>query len=111
MTAAQVDVVRRFNRAYTPRIGALDSSFLGSGLPLGAARVLFEVGVDGAAVRELRARLGLDSGYLSRLLRDLERAGLVRVAPHASDRRRRVATLTTAGRRKWRTLDRRSDEI
>jgi DNA-binding MarR family transcriptional regulator len=105
----QVDTVRRFNRTYTPRIGALDDSFLGSGLPLAAARLLFEIGPDGATVRDLRRRTGLDSGYVSRLLRRLEDAGLVELGPDPADRRRRLCRLTVAGRRRWDTLDRRSD--
>lgn len=107
----QVDTVRRFNRTYTPRIGALDDSFLGSGLPLAAARLLFEIGPDGAAVRDLRRRTGLDSGYVSRLLRRLEDAGLVELGPDQADRRRRLCRLTAAGRRRWDTLDRRSDAV
>ena len=69
------DTLRRFNRTYTQRIGALDDSFLGLGLPLGEARLVFEIGTAGAGVGELRERLGLDSGYLSRLLRGLEARG------------------------------------
>lgn len=107
----QVQTVRRFNRTYTPRIGALGDSFLGSGLPLGAARLLFEIGPDGAAVLDLRHRLGLDSGYLSRLLRRLESGGLVRVGPDPADRRRRVCRLTRAGLRRWSQLDVRSDAV
>ncbi len=103
-------VLRRFNRSYTQRIGALDDSYLGIGLPLGAARVLFETG-DGCAVRELRERLGLDSGYLSRVLRELERRGLVEVSPDARDRRRRQVRPTAAGTRTRSTLDRRSDQL
>lgn len=106
-----VEVVRGFNRTYTQRIGALSTSFLGTGLPLGAARVLFEIGRDGASVRELRARLGLDSGYLSRLLRELEQDGLVGVRADRSDQRRRIATLTALGRRRWQQLDAKSDAI
>ena len=75
------EVLRRFNRTYTQRIGALDESFLGLGLPLGAARLVFEIGEAGATVRDLRARLGLDSGHLARQLRRLEDDGLVTVAP------------------------------
>ena len=92
------DVLRRFNRTYTQRIGALDESFLGLGLPLGSARLVFEVGEAGATVRDLRARLGLDSGHLARQLRRLEDDGLVRVAPDAEDRRRRTVRLTAKGR-------------
>lgn len=102
--------LRRFNRTYTQRIGALDESFLGTGRPLGVSRLLFEIGPDGASVRELRDRLDLDSGYLTRLLRRLTDEGLVDVHPDPADRRRRVATLTPAGRRSWRELDDRSQE-
>jgi DNA-binding MarR family transcriptional regulator/GNAT superfamily N-acetyltransferase len=105
-----VTVVRRFNRSYTQRIGALDDSFLGLGLPLGPARLLFEVGAAPATVQALRERLGLDSGYLSRLLRRLEGDGLVAVRPDPADRRRRQVTLTDAGRRRWADLERRSDD-
>lgn len=73
--------MRRFNRSYTQRIGALEDSFLGLGLPLGATRVLFEIGVQPATVQNLRLRLGLDSGYTSRLLRRLEEGGLVGSPP------------------------------
>lgn len=104
------DVLRRFNRSYTQRIGVLDDSFLGLGIPLGTARVLFETG-EGAGVQELRERLGLDSGYLSRVLRRLEEDGLVEVAPDPADRRRRTVTPTAAGRRTRATLDERSDEL
>ncbi len=103
-------VLRRFNRTYTQRIGALDESFLGTGRPLGPSRLLFEV-ADGATVRELRDRLGLDSGYLSRLLRSLETDGLVEVRPDPADRRRRRVTLTRRGRTAWRRLDDRSEEL
>ncbi|ADP79704.1 bifunctional helix-turn-helix transcriptional regulator/GNAT family N-acetyltransferase [Pseudofrankia inefficax] len=103
-------VVRRFNRAYTQRIGALEESFLGMGLPLGTARLLFEIGAGPTTTQGLRARLGLDSGYLSRLLRRLEEDGLVAVEPDPDDRRRRLVGLTEAGRRRWRGLEDRSEE-
>ena len=105
-----VAVVRRFNRSYTQRIGVLEDSFLGMGMPLGPSRLLFEIGVAPATAQALRARLGLDSGYLSRLLRRLERDGLVEVAPDPGDRRRRLVTLTGAGRDRWAELERRSDD-
>ena len=80
-----VERLRRFNRTYTQRIGALDDSFLGLGLPLGAARLVFEIGTAGASVLELRERLELDSGYLSRLLRTLEERSLVEVRADPDD--------------------------
>jgi DNA-binding MarR family transcriptional regulator/predicted GNAT family acetyltransferase len=105
------EVLRRFNRTYTQRIGALDESFLGLGLPLGSSRLVFEIGEDGATVRDLRARLGLDSGQLARQLRRLEEDGLVRVAPDPEDRRRRTVRLTAKGRGFRRRLDDRSEQL
>ncbi|MFE7406694.1 GNAT family N-acetyltransferase [Isoptericola sp. NPDC057559] len=107
-TGDEVAVVRRFNRSYTQRVGALEDSFLGTGMPLGTARLLFEIGTEPGTTRDLRARLGLDSGYLSRLLRRLETDGLVAVVPDPDDRRRRRVDLTAAGRRAWADLERRS---
>jgi DNA-binding MarR family transcriptional regulator/GNAT superfamily N-acetyltransferase len=103
--------VRRFNRTVTQRVGALDGSYLSSGRPLGEARLLWEIGAEGCDVRALRARLDLDSGYTSRLLRSLERAGLVRVARSDRDRRVRTARLTARGTAERRVLDRRSDAL
>ena len=60
-----VSQVRRFNRTVTQRVGALDDEFLALDRPLGQARLLWEIGPDSADVRSLRARLDLDSGYLS----------------------------------------------
>jgi len=105
----RIAAVRRFNRTVTQRIGALDSGFLGRGRSLGASRVLYEIGKSGAELREVRARLGLDSGYMSRLLRCLGREGLVRRERSASDARVRRLTLTAAGRREVAHLDRLSD--
>lgn len=107
----QLAAIRRFNRTYTPKIGALGDSFLGSGLPLPTARLLYEVGPDGVTVRELRRKLGLDSGYLSRLLRSLEADRLITLTDDPTDGRRRVCRLTASGKRRWARLDARSDEI
>ncbi|AWL96582.1 DNA-binding MarR family transcriptional regulator [Bradyrhizobium ottawaense] len=96
-----VSRVRRFNRAVTSAVGALDTSFLGRGRPLGAARVLNAIGHGRSDVADIRDYLGLDSGLMSRLLRSLEEDGLVETAAHEDDARRRVATLTRAGRREF----------
>ena len=106
-----VEAVRRFNRTWTQRSGALEESFLGLGLPLGAARLVFEIGAGGAGVSELRERLALDSGYLSRLLRDLESRGLATTGPDPTDRRRRRVRLTDDGQALLHRLDARSDEL
>lgn len=105
----QIEAVRDFNRYYTQRVGALDDHYLGQRRPLREARLLFEIG-DGADLRELRGRLGLDSGYLSRLLRALQRDGLVTVGAHAGDGRLRFARLTASGVRERAELDARSRE-
>jgi DNA-binding MarR family transcriptional regulator len=108
----QIDAIariRRFNRAVTAEVGALDTSFLGRGRPLGAARLLCAVGPDGADVAALRDQLGLDSGLLSRLLRGLEEEGLVTTDPDPADRRRRTARPTAKGKREIAAYDRLSD--
>lgn len=104
-------MLRRFNRSYTQRIGLLAGSYLGTGRPLAPSRLLFEIGLDGARVADLRHRLHLDSGYLSRLLRQLEQDGLVTVGRDPSDGRQRFARLSPKGRREWRRLDDRSDRL
>src|SRR6185437_259183 len=109
MGAAQIRQLRSFNRTVSQRIGALDDSFLDRGRPLGEARLLWEIGGDGGEVRALRARLELDSGYLSRLLRSLERQGLVKAQAAPHDGRVRRVSLTSKGRREVAELDRRSD--
>lgn len=106
-----VTVLRRFNRYYTQRIGILAESYLGTGRPFGPSRVLFEIGLDGARVGDLRRRLELDSGYLSRLLRQLEQDDLVTVSPDPDDGRQRTVRLSPAGRREWRRLDQRSEVL
>jgi DNA-binding MarR family transcriptional regulator/N-acetylglutamate synthase-like GNAT family acetyltransferase len=107
----QIPAVRSFSRAGTLRVGSFTDRFLGRGRPLGEARLLFEIGRRGADVRELRLRLDLDSGYVSRLLRSLERQGLVEVVPSEADRRIRNARLTPDGEVELASLDRGGDEF
>ena len=109
MTSAEIARVRRFARAVTAEVGALDSSFLGRGRPLGAARVLNAIGAGRTEVGAIRTYLGLDSGLMSRLLRGLEEEGLVATAPHPADARRRIASLTEAGRSEFATYEALSD--
>jgi DNA-binding MarR family transcriptional regulator/GNAT superfamily N-acetyltransferase len=111
MDASMIEAVRSFNRTVTQRVGALSDQYLARQRPLGEARVLWEIGVGGCEVRLLRSRLGLDSGYLSRLLRSLEASGLVSVTPGERDRRVRTVWLTTKGKKERALLDRRSDAL
>ena len=96
-----VSRVRRFNRAVTSAVGALDNSFLGRGRPLGAARVLNAIGHGRSEIGDIRDYLGLDSGLMSRLLRSLEDEGLIETHAHEDDARRRVASLTRTGKREF----------
>jgi DNA-binding MarR family transcriptional regulator/GNAT superfamily N-acetyltransferase len=109
MDRALIEQVRTFNRTMTERIGVLNDHFLGRAHPLGEARLLWEIGPSGASVRELRRRLGLDSGYVSRLLRSLEGQNLIVVEASKSDGRVRHVRLTRAGLRERALLDQRAD--
>ncbi|AMW13725.1 MarR family transcriptional regulator [Streptomyces qaidamensis] len=112
MTSEQVERVRRFNRTVAERVGVLHDHYLGGARPYGQARLLWQIGDGGTHdVRGVRERLGLDSGYVSRLLRALERDGLVTVEPHPLDRRVRTVRLTEAGQRERAFLDDRSDTL
>src|SRR5437773_1015989 len=104
-----VEQVRSFNRTMTERIGVLNDHFLGRNHPLGEARLLWEIGTEGASVRSLRSRLGLDSGYVSRLLRSLEEQGLIVVEASIRDGRVRMVQLTKAGKAERAELDQRAD--
>lgn len=108
--ARDIELVRGFNRLVTRRLAALDDPYLGK-RPLGECRVLYEIGVEGATARDVRARLGLEAAYLARLVRALERDGLVRESegPAGPDTAR--LRLTSAGRSLLGELDRDSDEL
>jgi GNAT superfamily N-acetyltransferase/DNA-binding MarR family transcriptional regulator len=109
MIADEIAQVRRFNRLVTQRAGALDDHFLGRDRPLGESRLLYEIGPAGADLRDLRRRLGLDAGYVSRLANALRRKGLVWLGQGAGDQRVRTARWTAAGRREVGEMNRRSD--
>lgn len=88
--------VRRFNRAVTTALGAMDQSFLGRGRPLGVARALNAIGQGYRELRDLRAYLGVNSGLMSRTLRALESEGLIETEVGAGDARQRILSLTEA---------------
>ena len=111
MDGSQLQSVRRFNRLVTQRVGALEVDYLQRGRPLAEARLIFEVGADGADVRALRSKLGLDLGYLSRLLRSLKTQGLIAVTKGDDDARRRHVSLTRKGAAERAAYDRLSDNL
>ncbi|MCK7594097.1 bifunctional helix-turn-helix transcriptional regulator/GNAT family N-acetyltransferase [Pseudomarimonas salicorniae] len=106
-----IEQVRAFNRLFTRRIGVLSDNYLGRGRPLAESRLLFEIGESGIELRQLRERLSLDSGYLSRLLQKLAGEGLLQVGACARDARVREVRLTARGLRERRQLDERSQSF
>jgi DNA-binding MarR family transcriptional regulator/predicted N-acetyltransferase YhbS len=107
---SEIAEIRRFNRLVTRQAGVISDQFLGR-RPFGESRVLFEIGSEGATPRDLRARLGLDSGYLSRMLRSLERDGLIEQGENPADRRTKLLRLTRLGLAELDELNRISDEL
>jgi DNA-binding MarR family transcriptional regulator/GNAT superfamily N-acetyltransferase len=96
---ARVEAVRRFNRFYTKQIGLLRAGILGSGYSLTEARVLFELAHRGeVTATELSGVLGIDPGYLSRILRKFQNQGFIEKSHSEGDRRQRLLRLADAGR-------------
>ncbi|MEM1078128.1 MAG: helix-turn-helix domain-containing GNAT family N-acetyltransferase [Pseudomonadota bacterium] len=102
--------VRNFGRSVAVEVGALEDSFLNRGRPLGSARVLNAIGLGHENVSELRTKLKLDTGLLSRLLRGLEAEGLIETKPNPEDRRGRISTLTERGKAEFEIYETLSDE-
>ncbi len=104
--ASHVAAVRAFNRSYTKFLGVLNEHLYDTPFSLTEARVLFELGQrDETEVTELRRTIGLDAGYLSRLLARFEESGLIRRDRSGSDARRQVVRLTNQGHDTFRLLD------
>jgi DNA-binding MarR family transcriptional regulator/N-acetylglutamate synthase-like GNAT family acetyltransferase len=108
---ARIDAVRRFNRFYTRQIGALRKGYLGTPFSLPEARVLYEIAKgDGPTASEIATALGLDQGYLSRLLQQFEKRGLLTRTASETDARRSHLALTARGKRAFAPLDIRSQQ-
>ena len=105
----QIAAVRRFNRYYTRQIGVLRKTFLDSPYSLGEARVLYEIAINHSpTASEIARSLDLDAGYLSRVLRNFERRGLIRKRASPNDGRQSHLRLTPRGRKSFMPLDERS---
>lgn len=112
LPSEHVEAFRGFNRFYTRQIGVLDEGLLDSPFTLTQARVLFELAQRGqAGAGEIGEVLGLDAGYLSRILQEFASAGLVARRKSPDDGRRVVLSLTAAGRKAFDRLDVRSREL
>jgi DNA-binding MarR family transcriptional regulator/ribosomal protein S18 acetylase RimI-like enzyme len=111
MDESQLRHIRRFNRLITQRVGALEVDYLRRGRPLAEARLIFEISADGVDVLTLRSKLGLDSGYLSRLMQSLKAQGLIAMAKGEGDGRRRRVSLTRKGGAERAAYDRLSDNL
>ncbi len=109
----RVASVRRFNRFYTRRLGVLNEALLGSAFSLAEMRVLWELANnEGISATWLEDQLGMDPGYLSRVLRGFKERGFLQVRPAPHDRRIRTLALTESGRRTFKVIDMRShDEV
>lgn len=108
---ASVAQVRAFNRFYTRQIGVLDEHLLRSDFTLTEVRVLFELAEgQGISAAQLGQRLGLNAGYLSRLLSGLQERGLLRREPSAMDARANRLVLTDPGREVFAQLDAASND-
>jgi DNA-binding MarR family transcriptional regulator/GNAT superfamily N-acetyltransferase len=106
----RIAAVRRFNRFYTRQIGVLRKNFLDSPYSLGEARVLYEIarGQGATTASEVGRALDLDAGYLSRLLQNFEKRGLIRRTTSANDARQSYLSLSPRGRQAYAPLERRS---
>jgi Transcriptional regulators len=106
-----IKAFRAFNRYYTRIIGLLEGDFLESSYSLGEVRVLYEIESSKACTsRAIRDAIGIDAGYLSRMLESLSRRGLVAKAESTEDRRRKTLKLTRKGKAALARLDLRSDK-
>jgi DNA-binding MarR family transcriptional regulator/GNAT superfamily N-acetyltransferase len=109
ISRASIAAIRSFNRFYTQKLGVLGQGLLDTPYTLSEARALYEIASRRRALAtDLSSDLGIDFGYLSRILARFERSGLVRRERSARDQRKALLRLTDKGRRAFRVLDRRA---
>src|SRR3984885_4512637 len=107
----QIAAIRAFNRFYTRKLGVLDQQLLKSPYSLSEARVLYELAHrEDLAAKEIGIELGLDPGYLSRIIQNFDENGLITRKPLPSDRRQYRLNLTAKGRQAFEKLERSSQE-
>jgi len=106
---SEIAAVRAFNRFYTRKLGVLDQHLSRSPYSLSEARVLYELAHrDEPAAKEIGIELGLDPGYLSRIVQSFDESGLITRKPLATDRRQFRLSLTAKGRQAFAKLDKAS---
>jgi DNA-binding MarR family transcriptional regulator/N-acetylglutamate synthase-like GNAT family acetyltransferase len=110
-SGGRVAAVRAFNRFYTRKLGVLDQQLLKSPFSLSEARVLYELAHrEDLAAKEIGIELGLDPGYLSRIIQNFDENGLITRKPLPTDRRQYRLSLTAKGRQAFAKLDRSSHD-
>jgi DNA-binding MarR family transcriptional regulator/GNAT superfamily N-acetyltransferase len=110
-TNSQIEAVRAFNRFYTRKLGVLDQQLLKSPFSLSEARVLYELAHrEDPSAKEIGTELGLDAGYLSRIVQNFDENGLITRKPLPSDRRQYRLALTAKGRQAFAKLERSSQD-
>jgi DNA-binding MarR family transcriptional regulator/N-acetylglutamate synthase-like GNAT family acetyltransferase len=109
--AQRVAAVRRFNRFYTQKLGVLQHDWLGSSFSLTQARVLYEIKQrDRVTASDIAGDLGLDAGYLSRILRGFHKSGLIRKEVSPDDGRQSLLSMTARGRKAYDPLETRTEQ-
>lgn len=107
-----IDKIRSFNRFYTNVIGLLDQHFLDSPFSLTEGRVLYEIcNTEECSAKKIRENIVIDEGYLSRILDDFGKRGLIRKAPSKTDRRLRLILPTEKGKREFANLNENSNRL
>ena len=107
-----IEQIRSFNRFYTGVIGLLDQHFLDSPFSLTEGRVLYEIRhTENCSAKKIREKIGIDEGYLSRILDIFRKKGLITKAPSSEDRRLHIIKLTEKGRKEFASLNDHSDKL